>query len=85
VVKSPPPTWYASIQGFMDHANSTGHKPCKHPSRKVPIDEMLQIFKGRSAQTYRMKRKPNKEGYTFFVLYCSVTEFVYFYFPDDGR
>jgi hypothetical protein len=41
-------------------------------------------FKGRSAQTFRMKRKPDREGYKFFGLCCSVTGYVYSFFPD-GR
>ena len=45
---------------------------------------MLRKFKGCSAQTYRMKRKPDKEGYKFYALSCSTTGYVYSYFPD-GR
>jgi hypothetical protein len=79
--EAPPPTWYASIQGFIDHVNNTSQKLCKHPGWKVSIDEMLRKFKGRSAQTSRMKRKPDREGYKFFVLCCSSTGFVHSYFP----
>jgi hypothetical protein len=52
---TPPPTWYASIQGLIDHVNNASQKLCKHPGWKVSIDEMFRKFKGRSAQTYRMK------------------------------
>jgi hypothetical protein len=45
---------------------------------------MLRKFKGRSAQTYRMKRKPDKEGYKFFALACATTGYVYSFHPD-GR
>jgi hypothetical protein len=82
--EAPSPTRYASIQGFIDHVNNTSQKLCKHPGWKVSIDEMLRKFKGRSAQTYRMKRKPDREGYKFFAICCSSTGFVYSYFPD-GR
>jgi hypothetical protein len=69
--EAPPPTWYASIQGFIDHVNNVSQKLCRHPGWKVSIDEMLQKFKARSAQTYRMKRKPYREGYKFFALCCT--------------
>jgi preprotein translocase subunit Sss1 len=80
-----PPIWYSSIiQGFIDHVNNVSQKLCRHPGWKVSIDEMLRKFKGRSAQTYRMKRKPDREGYKFFAHCCTTTGFVYSYFPD-GR
>jgi hypothetical protein len=76
--EAPPPTWYASIQGFIDHVNNVNHKLCRQPCWKVSIDEMLRKFKGRSAQTYRTKRKPDRE------VCCTTTGFVFSYFPD-GR
>jgi hypothetical protein len=80
----PPPTWYFSIQDFVEHVNKVSQKLCKHPSWRISIDEMLRKFKGRSAQTYRMKRKPDKEGYKFFALACATTGYIYSFHPD-GR
>ncbi len=45
---------------------------------------MMKLFKGRSIQTHRMKKKPIKQGYKFFALCCSQTSYVYDFFPD-GR
>jgi hypothetical protein len=72
---TPQPTWYASIEGFMDHVSNT---------QVTSFAKMLRKFKGRSDQTYRMKRQPDREGYKFFVLCCTTTAFVYSYFLD-GR
>jgi hypothetical protein len=42
---------------------------------------MLQKFKGRCTETYRMK-KPDKEGYKFLALLCcTITGFVYNFIP----
>mmetsp|Transcript_1528 Transcript_1528/g.3386 ORF Transcript_1528/g.3386 Transcript_1528/m.3386 type:complete len:291 (-) Transcript_1528:1970-2842(-) len=45
---------------------------------------MLRRFKGRSAQTERMQRKPDKEGYKLYALCDKKTAFVYDFFPS-GR
>lgn len=50
----------------------------------LSIDEMLRKFKGRSAQTVRMKCKPDKEGYKFMALCCTQSGYVFGYFPN-GR
>jgi hypothetical protein len=39
---------------------------------------------GRSAETIRLKLKPDKEGYKFLALCCSVSGYCYSFFPD-GR
>ena len=38
---------------------------------------MMQLFKGRSVQTVRMKGKPIKEGYNFFAICDSATGLVW--------
>lgn len=77
------PDWFHQVNDFINHIHKVIRKVCKHPGSIVSIDEMLRKFKGRSAQTYRMKRKPDKEGYKFFCL-CGSSGFVYSFFPD-GR
>jgi len=71
----PQPVWYEQVRAFLEHVCKVNAKICKHPSNRISIDEMLRKFLGRSAQTYRMKRKPDKEGYKFFALCCSITGF----------
>jgi hypothetical protein len=61
--QAPPPhqaSWYSTITSFIDHVNHVSRKLCKHPGWQVAIDEMLQKFKGKPAETYRMK-KPDQE------------------------
>ncbi len=49
----------------------------------LAIDEMMIQFMGRSIKTHRMKNKPIKEGFKFFVLAVS-TRFAANFSPD-GR
>ena len=50
----------------------------------IAIDEMMIRFFGRSHFTHRMKNKPVKEGYKWFVMADSKTSYVYNITPD-GR
>ena len=50
----------------------------------IAIDEMMIRFCGRSHFTHRMKNKPVKEGYKWFVMADSKTSYVYNITPD-GR
>ena len=43
---------------------------------------MMKLFKGRSKMTYRMKKKPIKEGYKFYAICDASTGFIYFILPD---
>ena len=45
---------------------------------------MMRRFKGRSAETYRIKGKPTPEGFKFFAIVCSVTGYIYSLLPH-GR
>jgi hypothetical protein len=83
--QDPPPhqAWYLTITSFIDHVNHVSQKLHKHPGWQVAIDEMLRKFKGKSAETYRMK-KPDKEGFKFFAMCCTITGFIYNFIPD-GR
>jgi hypothetical protein len=35
--EAPSPTWYASIQGFIDHVNNVSQKLCKHQAGRCPL------------------------------------------------
>jgi hypothetical protein len=61
--------------------NSVSQKLCKHPGWQVAIDEMLRKFKGKSAETFQMK-KPDKEGFKFLALCCTITGFIRNFIPD---
>ena len=58
--------WYQKVKIFLDHVNKISQKCCKHPSFALSINEMMKLFKGRSNMTFRMKKKPIKEGFKFF-------------------
>jgi hypothetical protein len=78
------PQWVDTVSDFMSHVNKVSKTLCKHPSWNVSIDEMMKKFKGRSAQTHKMPRKPAKKGYKFYSLCCSQTGYVYDFYPS-GR
>ena len=50
----------------------------------LSLDEMMIRFFGRSYETHRMKNKPIKEGYKFFVL-TTKSGFVVNFTPDGRR
>jgi hypothetical protein len=79
----PHQAWYSTITPFIDHVNCVSQKLCKHPGWQVAIDKMLCKFKEKSAETFRMK-KPDKEGFKFLALCCTITGFIYNFIPD-GR
>lgn len=76
--------WYKKVALFIDHVNSMSAHICIRPGSRLSIDEMMKLFKGRSAQTARMKGKPIKEGYKFWALCDAETGYVYDFIPD-GR
>jgi hypothetical protein len=67
------PQWVDTVSDFMAHVNKVSKTLCKHPSWNVSIDKMMKKFKGRSAQTHKIPRKPAKKEYTFYALCCSQT------------
>ena len=77
-------SWYNKVAPLMDKVLQVSRALCKHPGTKLSINEMMKLFKGRSAQTHQMKKKPIKEGYKFFALCNQETGFVFDFFPD-GR
>ena len=52
---------------------------------KLSLDEMMIRFFGRSCETHRMKNKPIKEGYKFFVLTTKTDDVVVNFTSNDRR
>ncbi|OEU15430.1 hypothetical protein FRACYDRAFT_261679 [Fragilariopsis cylindrus CCMP1102] len=48
----------------------------------ISIDEMMELFKGRSNMTHIMRCKPIPQGYKFYVMCCATSGFSFFFFPD---
>ena len=71
----------AKAKPFVDQCNKSAKEMCKYPSSCLALDEMMARFKGRSADTYRMKSKPIREGYKFFAIACSQSTFVWHLLP----
>ena len=76
--------WYEKAKPLLDHVNQQSKKHCLYPGFCISIDEQMKKFKGRSAQTERMKNKPIKEGFKFFAL-CDTTEGYVYHFVPNGR
>ena len=76
--------WFRAVKGLIRHLTRISKGICRVPSLILSLDEMLRQFKGQSAQTERMQRKPDKEGYKLHALCDKKTAFVYEFFPS-GR
>ena len=76
--------WYAKADLFLSHVRRVSQRICIRPGTILSIDEMMKLFKGRSAQTIRIKCKPIKEGFKFFAICDVETGFVWEMIPD-GR
>ncbi|KAG7364661.1 transposase IS4 [Nitzschia inconspicua] len=54
-VEEAKPSWYSSVEEFIDHVNKTSQKLCKNPSWQNSNDEILKTFHGgRFAPPYTM-------------------------------
>ena len=76
--------WMKKAAPFISLLNKVSKLVCRWPSFKLSVDEMMSRFKGRSAETYRMKQKPIACGYKFFAICCATTGFVWHLIPH-GR
>lgn len=76
--------WYAKVGMLVDHFIEVAQRVCTQLGFCLSIDEMMKLFKGRSAQTARMKNKPIKEGFKFFSLCDCQTGYIWNIIPD-GR
>jgi Transposase IS4 len=76
--------WYSAVKNIINHVNRINKLLLRIPGLILSLDEMLRRFKGRSAMTERLQRKPDKEGYKLFALVDHMTAFCYHFFPS-GR
>ena len=75
--------WYSKLTFFIDHVREVSYSLIHVLGTFLSLDEMMIRFFGRSVETHRMKNKPIKEGYNFFVL-TTKTGYVVNFTPD-GR
>ena len=76
--------WYSKAAIFVNHCNEVAKRLCRHPAFCCSIDEMMKLFKGRSAQMHHMKQTPIKEGYKVFAICCAQSGFVFHFAPDGS-
>ena len=75
--------WYEKLAFLIDHTRNVSKSFIWILGTALSIDEMMIRFSGRSAETHRIKNKPIKEGYKFFVLATKSGYIVNF--TPDGR
>ena len=42
----------------------------------------MELFKGCSNMTHRIKKKPIKEGFKFYAMVYTLSGYCFFFFPD---
>ena len=75
--------WYEKIFPIVDHVRKRSMDLIYTLGTHLALDEQMIRFMGRSLETHRMKNKPIKEGFKFFVL-ATIQGFVVNFSPD-GR
>ena len=75
--------WYEKLTWVIDHVRDISKEFVFVLGTTLSLDEMMIRFFGRSLETHRMKNKPIKEGYKFFVL--ATKEGFILNFTPDGR
>ena len=66
--------WYYEAKFMLDWVNKFSRMYCVHPDYAISIDEMMKLFKGRSNMTHKMKKKQIKEGFKFFAMTYSYSD-----------
>ena len=75
--------WYDKLTWVINHIRDVSQDFIFVLGTILSLDEMMIRFFGRSKETHRMKNKPIKEGYKFFVL--TTKEGFILNFTPDGR
>ena len=75
--------WYEKLSWVIEHVRHVSQEFVYILGTILSLDEMMIRFFGRSLETHRMKNKPIKEGYKFFVL--ATKEGYILNFTPDGR
>ena len=70
---------------FLYHINKFSKTICDHPGFNISHDEVIKLFEGQSYMTVRMKKKPVKEAFKFLAISDTVTDFIFYFVPDDLR
>ena len=76
--------WYEKVQFLIDHVRDVSLSLIYVLGTIMSLDEMMIRFFGRSGETHRMKNKPIKEGYKFFVL-ATRSGFIINFTPDGRK
>ena len=74
--------WYYKAKFMLDWVNKFPQTHCVHSGFAISINEMMKLFKGRSDMTHRMKKKPIKKGFKFYLMVCAYSGYYFFFFPD---
>ena len=69
------------VRPLFDAFRRANRLLCMRPGTHVTIDEMMQRFKGKSKETYRMRGKPIREGYKYFSLCDAESKFIWRMLP----
>ena len=75
--------WYNKLTFIINHVREVSYSLVSVIGTFLSLDEMMIRFFGRSTETHRMKNKPIKEGYKFFVLTTRIGYILNF--TPDGR
>ena len=75
--------WFQKMKVLIDHVRKVNFFLIYHLGTILSLDEMMIRFTGRSLETHRIKNKPIKEGFKFFVL-ATIEGFIVNFTPD-GR
>ena len=73
--------WYHKVKPVVDHIRKKSLELIFILGTFLALDEMMIRFCGRSIETHRIKNKPIKEGFKFFVL-ATIHGFVVNFCPD---
>ena len=76
--------WYDKLTFVINHVRKVSQGLIYILGTVLSLDEMMIRFFGRSYETHRMKNKPIKEGYKFFVL-TTKDGFIVNFTPDGRR
>lgn len=75
--------WFDKLKPLIDHVRAVSYELIHTLGTYLSLDEMMIRFMGKSLETHRIKNKPIKEGYKFFVL-STINGFIVNFTPD-GR
>ena len=75
--------WFDKLEVLIDYVRNVSFDLIHTLGTCLSLDEMMIRLKGKSLETHRIKKKPIKEGFKFFVL-STMNGFILNFTPD-GR